>query len=461
MTWEVPPADVLLGRWVGRTVTTVTGAPNRILKLDGDNVVVATRKSPAGEGVALADVQGALDELERTGTVTVDRSILGYRSAFCGAVIRTLAGTRRVPGSPPRLQRREVWEPSVAEDGDRSLNAWWEHIPAERYWMEITDREDIGTDLHSPQRDATGKPNPGYSALLYLQDGDIVFHYDRNEQAIIAWSRAVGPPGAAPTFWASHRGATRRRLGTQPREQPGWWLDLEGPFLLTPPVTLAALRATGNEILAILDDLAGAHGSIYAPFYGYGTNRELRPTQYYLNKVPAALVALLTDQPLPPARPTPIGEQWRQPIANNHATGQRQVQVDIETVERGLRGHIDTETALATALRAHGLEPLSPGPTDPNFDIAWRTADTLYVAEIKSLTAANEERQLRLGLGQVLRYRTQLEANTELPVRALLIPERAPTDPTWTQVCAAVGVDLVPGTALLERPGRIGEIPST
>jgi hypothetical protein len=46
----------------------------------------------------------------------------------------------------------------------------------------------------------------------------------------------------------------------------------------------------------------------------------------------------------------------------------------------------------------------TPRPDEPQYDLAWLAGDTLYVAEVKSLTAANEERQLRLGLGQVLRY---------------------------------------------------------
>jgi hypothetical protein len=38
------------------------------------------------------------------------------------------------------------------------------------------------------------------------------------------------------------------------------------------------------------------------------------------------------------------------------------------------------------------------------FDLAWQIGRTLFVAQVKSLTLRNEEKQLRLGLGQVLRY---------------------------------------------------------
>ena len=33
-----------------------------------------------------------------------------------------------------------------------SINAWWSADPRQRFWLEITDRRDIGVDLHCPQR---------------------------------------------------------------------------------------------------------------------------------------------------------------------------------------------------------------------------------------------------------------------------------------------------------------------
>ena len=42
--------------------------------------------------------------------------------------------------------------------------------------------------------------------------------------------------------------------------------------------------------------------------------------------------------------------------------------------------------------------------------MAWQKDGTVFVAEVKSITAENEEHQLRVGLGQVLRYRQHLSA---------------------------------------------------
>jgi hypothetical protein len=31
------------------------------------------------------------------------------------------------------------------------INDWWVDDPAQKYWMEITDRKDLGDDLRAPQ----------------------------------------------------------------------------------------------------------------------------------------------------------------------------------------------------------------------------------------------------------------------------------------------------------------------
>lgn len=65
-----------------------------------------------------------------------------------------------------------------------------------------------------------------------------------------------------------------------------------------------------------------------------------------------------------------------------------------------------TQNSLAGHVRRRGWEPRSPGPGEPNFDLALVVNGIAWVAEVKSLTEANEEKQLRLGLGQVLRVQS-------------------------------------------------------
>ncbi len=71
------------------------------------------------------------------------------------------------------------------------------------------------------------------------------------------------------------------------------------------------------------------------------------------------------------------------------------------------------------------------------------------------MTDRNEEQQLRLGLGQVLRYRNLL-AERFGTVTAVLAVERVPSDRTWMHLCRQLDVLLVrPGNmnALQERNG--------
>src|SRR5262249_26204524 len=155
-------------------------------------------------------------------------------------------------------------------------------------------------------------------------------------------------------------------------------------------------------------------GSVYFPFFFWGGS-ELRPMQPYLNKLPAELVdafpqlatAAVNAQTRTPSSATPtaagVGERYREARVSSLPGEREPFSVDPALVERGLKGHADTQNELARVLREAGISPRSRRPEEPNFDLAWEAEGTVFVAEIKSITDANEEGQLRLGLGQVLR----------------------------------------------------------
>jgi hypothetical protein len=85
------------------------------------------------------------------------------------------------------------------------------------------------------------------------------------------------------------------------------------------------------------------------------------------------------------------------------------------------------------------------GPADPEFDLLLDRAGgppKTVVVEVKSTTATNEEKQLRLALGQVLRYRHLLQSS-DPDVRGFIAIENAPRDPSWVDFCASVSVSLV------------------
>jgi hypothetical protein len=113
---------------------------------------------------------------------------------------------------------------------------------------------------------------------------------------------------------------------------------------------------------------------------------------------------------------------------------------NTEKVERGKKGHVDTQEALAAFLRAQGLVPRSPTTNEPDFDLAWMVGDTAFVAEVKSTTDDNMDHQLRLGLGQVLWYWHKLYGN-HARVVAVLVPEKRPDDDKeWLELCEKLGV---------------------
>ena len=151
-----------------------------------------------------------------------------------------------------------------------------------------------------------------------------------------------------------------------------------------------------------------------------------------------------TRPPLPPPQPQRVGVPFVA-VGILAATVEREpFAVDPNEVDRALQAHASTLDRLADAVRGRRLEPRSAAPGEPDFDLAWEADGTLHVAEVKSLTLENEERQLRLGLGQVLRYRHQLEVMfPSRKIVAVLAAEREPTDPSWLTTCHAVDVRLV------------------
>jgi len=119
------------------------------------------------------------------------------------------------------------------------------------------------------------------------------------------------------------------------------------------------------------------------------------------------------------------------------------VRKDPDSAGRGLAAHNRTQNLIANAVRSMGMLPLSPKEGEPEFDIAWKTMDALFVCEVKSLLPENEERQLRLAIGQVIRYRQKLSSMGHEPVVAVVATERPPEDGSWQELCDDEGILLV------------------
>ena len=140
--------------------------------------------------------------------------------------------------------------------------------------------------------------------------------------------------------------------------------------------------------------------------------------------------------------PATRGQPYMRPSSGGAATPRSRVfRSDPDAIDRGTNAHKKVQNQLADAVRARGWEPLSPSDADPLFDVGWIAADAAWIAEVKSLTEANEERQLRLGLGQVLSYAHLVDwgVTVKRPVLAL---EREPGSPYWPELCESHGVAL-------------------
>ena len=330
-----------------------------------------------------------------------------------------------------------------------SMSGTGSKLPTARTWA----------DLNTPQRRDDGEEYYGYSLIREVQDGDIVFHYHKPARAIISWSLATGHIWEDVVHWGAH-GTSARVAGVQPYSRPGWRLGLAGTSPLVPSVDLQVLRNRQEAIQAVRERLEAQHGRpVYFPFEP-PEKRDLRPTQAYLTKLPVDLLALFPaltaaakearearaapspSEKSPASAPIVLGSEYRDADEELAISERDPFTVDPALVERAHRGHAATQNLLANYLRSQGLKPRSPAPGNPNFDLAWVHNSVTYVAEIKSLTEGNEEKQLRLGLGQVLRYR-HLLGITHSQVCAVLVAEREPTDRSWLELCCELKVLLV------------------
>ena len=89
----------------GQELRTAIGRWNRVIRVESDQVVVATSRSPSGRPVPVRWVQDALDRLESEGSIEISVESVGHRSAFIGAALRELPRADFVEGeSPPRIR---------------------------------------------------------------------------------------------------------------------------------------------------------------------------------------------------------------------------------------------------------------------------------------------------------------------------------------------------------------------
>lgn len=114
---------------------------------------------------------------------------------------------------------------------------------------------------------------------------------------------------------------------------------------------------------------------------------------------------------------------------------------DPYDLDRATRAHMILQNRVARAAKHRGLHPLSPsGP--PFFDVVWNDGRTTTIVEVKSLTTTNEASQIRLGLGQILDYKSMLLTRGIKSVKGAICLPHAPSSRRYIALCQSVGVHL-------------------
>lgn len=131
------------------------------------------------------------------------------------------------------------------------------------------------------------------------------------------------------------------------------------------------------------------------------------------------------------------------PTDTHIAMSNEPVVLDPDVRGDALNRHNGAVNLLAAAVRDNGWQPVSlTSWFSEKPDLAWFNGRGVFnVAEVKGLNLNNELSQLRVGLGQVVRYRHRA-AMSYGQVQAWLVADSPPLDPLWDAVCASVQVYL-------------------
>jgi hypothetical protein len=268
---------------------------------------------------------------------------------------------------------------------------WWEGHGGERYWLEATDRSDIGSDLRAPLTDSAGKPNWRYTLFREAKPGDLVFHYDGNANAITSVSVVDGPAFSRPIVWAA-RGSYARERGATPIEVPGYAVPLREHRVLDQPLTLQTLRTQKSQLKTVVATLQHQYGkqALYFPFEL--SARPVRPMQGYAFKLPAAFVAQFGL--VPQSHPLTINtdavtvhhwfDKWRAALLEG---ARRDGDLWVHSSDRFVfRNQFDQKAPTLGARTALGIDP-----TGKRWAVQINEADTPGDANVTSAIALDDD----------------------------------------------------------------------
>jgi hypothetical protein len=156
---------------------------------------------------------------------------------------------------------------------------WWRSDPRERFWLEITDRDDVGGDLLAGKYTTQGHTRRSAALVAQVLTGDVVLHYQLvSGEGIIGWSLVSGLPYDSVVVTSG---------------EPVTCAPLDNLRLLAEPVTLSDIRQVEPDVRAVYDHLNATYvGPLHYPFE-VGDKRPPRAAQTYLAKFPAELLTVI------------------------------------------------------------------------------------------------------------------------------------------------------------------------
>ena len=374
-----PDAVSLLRELTGRQLSTLSGRANRILEIRGDDVIVATSRSPAGQPVPIAWVQEALDRLREERVISIDVDSVGYRSAFIGAVLRELPDARveglriRLPvtrgslGETLQLQRGRIYD--------------WEQLGA-RFGFKAAFFSVAGGMLVSKAVDAV--------LLITHPGGGKSFDYEDY------WD------GADLIYTG------RGKVGNQARMGPN--LDVSENRR-----SLFAFEAAGPKLLRYLGQPLCVEERTGRARDGNGDLRTVLQFRLRFESGEGREFAA-TPSDTPPARRDRHVQRRPRPFVPNAPVPSAIPSGGLEPEELQARqekanaGHAKILENLDRLLRAAGWHDVEQIPAAVDL---WATHDASgdrVIFEAKTIGPKNELRQCRGGLAQLLEYRVEYGA---------------------------------------------------
>ncbi|MEU7928133.1 DUF3883 domain-containing protein [Micromonospora sp. NPDC049107] len=232
----------------------------------------------------------------------------GYGPGDARRLSADLAGGSSLPHTPRGRSSTVPPQPRRhAVSGAIRLNEWWRDDPAECYWLEITDRDDLGANVQALQRDGSGRENWSYVLVTALRPGDVVVHWHKTQRqmpGIVGYSFAAEGPFEDELVWQA-RGTYGQARPTVEAPQPSWRYELADYTALPTPVDQLAFQRSEKALREIKQKLEAEHsGPLYFPFAFYDS-RPARVMQAYLVKFPAAILDAVPELAGIPRRRVP------------------------------------------------------------------------------------------------------------------------------------------------------------